>query len=271
MKTMDRRRLLQTVAAGASAGLTGCLDGRANAPEGVVLPPPERHEMLREAELPHPVYGEPMPQVSVHDPLEDETVSTSDYEGERHLLTTLFFTRCNQTCPTLVSNLVQVQAKAAEEGWSDEVMLLAVTFDPEHDTEEVLREYADRMGVDLDAGNFRFLRPEDEERAKEVVEEGFGGIFQRSRIEEHEADNVSEEDGETHDHDDGDSTVDDDSSKSTVDGASADGLDGQQFLHSDLTLLANEGGMVERAYTPNPPTAPTVVDHVRTLVEEYDG
>lgn len=286
MDYIDRRSFLGAVSTGATLGVSGCLDGAVGRPEGVVLSPPENYEMLSNAELPHPIYGEEFPDVTVHDPLNDEDVSTGDYEGDRHVLLTLFFSRCTQTCPTLVSNLVQVQAEAAAGGWSDEVMLIAVTFDPEHDTEPVLREYADEMGVDLESGNFRFLRPDDQEHARAVVEEGFGGVFQRNRIEEH-----SHDDGGNTSHDEANTTQMDDVSGSTEDldgNGSTDGNtstegdgtgdgddeqsdvpEGQEYVHSDLTLFGNKGGVVERAYTPNPPAAPTVVDDVSTVVEEY--
>ncbi len=274
MDYIDRRNFLGAVSAGATLGVTGCLEGAGGRPEGVVLSPPENYEMLRNAELPHPIYGEELPDVTVHDPLNDEDVSTGSYDGDRHVLLTLFFSRCTQTCPTLVSNLVQVQAEAASGGWTDEVMLLAVTFDPEHDTEPVLREYADEMGVDLEAGNFRFLRPDGQERAREVVEEGFGGVFQENRIEAHSdiGGNASRSHGEentTHNHDGGNSS----SSHHHGDNETGDGggsvPEGSEYVHSDLTLFANRDGVVERAYTPNPPAAPTVVDDVSTVVEHY--
>lgn len=277
MQNLDRRSLLKTAVGGAAAGVTGCLDAFDDRPEGVVLSPPEQYELLRNAELQHPVYGEPMPDVTVHDPLNDEDVSTGDYRGERHVVTTLFFTRCQETCPTLVSNLVQVQAEAASGGWTDEVALLAVTFDPEHDTEEVLREYAGEMGVDLDAGNFRFLRPRDTEHAREVVEKGFGGVFERSRVEDHanvdgDGHSHGNESEDTHEHNESEHSHEgDDGGQSGDDGGDGvtGGEEGQEYVHSDLTLFANRDGVVERAYTPSPPAAPTVVDDVRTVVEHY--
>lgn len=274
MEEFDRRSFLGALSAGAAFGVSGCLDGAGGTPEGVVLPPPENYEMLSNADLPNPIYGEPLPDVTVHDPIEDEDVSTGDYEGDRHVLLTLFFSRCMETCPTLVSNLVQVQAEAAQGGWSDEVILLAVTFDPEHDTEPVLREYADEMGVDLEAGNFRFLRPEDREHAREVVEDGFGGVFQENRIERHSGDgggNSSHEHGVDNSSSAGEEA---DGNTSTEEGDEEGSYylpEGAEYVHSDLTLFANKGGIVERAYTPSPPAAPTVVDDVSTVVEEYQG
>ncbi len=272
MDGLSRRSVLGLAAAGSTSALTGCLDVFESRPEGVVLGPPEEWELLQGAELPHPVYGEPMPDVEVPDAFSDETVSPADYEGSRHVLATFFFTRCQATCPTLVSNLVQVQSAAAEDGWSDDVMLLAVTIDPEHDTPEVLQGYADTMGVDLGEDNFRFLRPESPEHAEEVVEDGFGGLFEESRIEDH-ADGDHEEDHKpSHEQEDGHEKEDDGDGTHGghgQGGGESGNHDGQEFMHTDLTLFANRDGVVERAYTPNPPTAPQVVDDVTQVVEHY--
>jgi len=110
-------------------------------------------------------------------------VTTTGLVGERHALITFIFTRCHEACPVLTSNLVHAQAEAAENGYEDDVALMNVTFDPEHDTAEVLREYSDDRGAEVDSGNWYLLRPEGEERAHEVVEETFGCAYQRNQPE----------------------------------------------------------------------------------------
>lgn len=223
---VTRRAVLSAGVAVGAAGVAGCLgSGGDSGPDDVVLEPPENYDELRDAELPYPVYGEALPEASVPGVLHDRTVSTREFVGERHLLLTFVYTRCSGICLGLGANLVQVQARAAADGYADEVALSAVSFDPEHDTPERLREWGAERGVDYEMGNAYLLRPESPERARTVVEDTFGEAYK------HEA-----------------------------------GAD-MPFLHSGLLVLANDQGVVERAYAGDPPSPSTVVDDVETLVE----
>ncbi|OYR87857.1 electron transporter SenC, partial [Halorubrum sp. E3] len=82
---------------------------------------------------------------------------------------------------------------------------------PERDTADVLREYARQQGVNLDAGNWHFLRPESYEAGQELLEEQFGLVIEKQPAEDLE--NLE-----------------------------------YQFPHYGLILLVNERGIVERAY-----------------------
>jgi len=216
---MDRRTYLRSLAAGTGVGATvgtaGCLGVLgAGGAEGAVLGPPERD--LSEAS--HPSYGDEMPAFTLPDPLTGEAVSVADFEGERAVLWTSFYTNCpDGVCPALILRLRRAQAVAAEEGYGDESAFLAQTFDPERDTAEVLREYAGRRGVDLDAGNWHFLRPESYERGQELMEENFGLVIEKAPADEYE--NLE-----------------------------------YQFPHYGLIILANKQGIVERAYPRGPQT-----------------
>jgi protein SCO1/2 len=173
---MDRRRFLSALAASASVAATGCLGGD----DDTVLPPPENYETLSEADLPRPIHGERLPEATVEAPLRDREVSTRDFVGDRHVLMTFVYTRCTDVCLSLTANLVQAQVDAVEEGYADEVALLPTTFDPGYDTADVLREYGEERGADLDAENWYFLRPEGAERAREVVDDTFGVVYERN-------------------------------------------------------------------------------------------
>ncbi|MUW14184.1 SCO family protein [Halorubrum sp. CBA1125] len=216
---MDRREYLRSIAATgaavgtvATAGCTGAL-GLGGA-EGTVLGPPERD--LSEAS--HPSYGDEMPHFTVPDPIADEDVSISQFEGERAVLWTSFYTNCpDGVCPALILRLRRAQAAAAEGGYGDEAEFLALTFDPERDTADVLREYAGQQGVDLDASNWHFLRPESYERGQELLDEKFGLVIEKTPADDY--DNLE-----------------------------------YQFPHYGLILLANKQGIVERAYPRGPQT-----------------
>ena len=218
---MDRRTYLGTVGIAGLTSVAGCLDrvvgggdsGNGNADSGspnTVLEPPEHGHDLSEAS--HPSYGEEFPAVSVPDPLSGETISTDQFEGDRVMLLTFFYTTCpDGVCPLLVDRLRYVQNAAAENGYSDEAALLAMTFDPERDSPEAIRTFGTQRGVDLEAGNFHFLRPDSYETAKRIVADTYGLPLQKQ-----------------YDHD-------------------FEGLD-YTFPHLPYIFLVNKRGYLERVY-----------------------
>lgn len=204
---MNRRTYLQSLAASGAVALTaGCLgdDGA----EGTVLGPPDQD--LNAAV--HPSYGDELPDFSLPDPIAGETVSPSAFDGERSFLWTSFYTNCpDGVCPALILRLRRAQEVATEQGYGDDAAFLAQTFDPERDTADVLRAYADQQGVDLDTGNWHFLRPESYEAGKELLDETFGLVIEKVPADNYE--NLE-----------------------------------YKFPHYGLILLVNDRGIVERAY-----------------------
>lgn len=248
---MNRRAYLGAVTATGGVALSGCLDGLTGSGDETVRPPESEDAVLEPPEwerdlsgVAHPTYGQRLPSFSVHDPLADEPVTDEQFRGERAILLTFYFTSCPAgVCPGLIQRLVNVQPTVASEGFTDEVAFLAMTFDPEHDTAEVFDDEVDRYGIDLDAGNWHFLRPESPDRAKEIVGEDFGNPVQRVPVEE--ADHGGDGNHEGHDgHDDG-GTRDDHNGHGETDGH---GDHEYTFEHYDLILLANKDGVVERSY-----------------------
>jgi protein SCO1/2 len=65
------------------------------------------------------------------------------------------FTRCPTTCPAVSRAMLSFQEQITRSKLEDRVELISVSVDPEHDTPEVLADYADTLGADLD--NWRFL------------------------------------------------------------------------------------------------------------------
>lgn len=80
-------------------------------------------------------------------------VSHRDY-SEHIYVTDFFFTTCPSICPIMTSQMTRLQDMMKQERIFGEVMILSHSIDPENDTPEVLREYADRVGADLDHWNF---------------------------------------------------------------------------------------------------------------------
>ncbi|MFW5917337.1 MAG: SCO family protein [Halorubrum sp.] len=229
---MDRRTYLRSFTAAASVtaatAAAGCLGALGDSgAEGTILDPPEQD--LSEAS--HPSYGDEMPSFTAPDPITGDEVSVEDFEGERAVLWTSFYTNCpDGVCPALILRLRRAQAAAAEGGFADEAAFLSLTFDPERDTEEVLREYAGQQGVDLDAGNWHFLRPESYESGQDLMDEHFGLVIEKKPADDYE--NLE-----------------------------------YQFPHYGLILLANKEGIVERAYPKGPETdIETLVDDFERVV-----
>ncbi|WP_440991717.1 SCO family protein [Haloarchaeobius baliensis] len=221
---MKRRQMLATVGtvAGASA-LTGCLGVlRGDSNPNVVLGDPG--EPFDSEDVAYPAWGQQLPAVTLPAPLESRAVGLGSVE--RPQLLTFFYSHCQTVCPVLVSALQHVQEHAATNGYADEVAFLPVTFDPERDTADRLRTYAEERNVDADAGNWHFLRPDSKERAKAVVEDEFGVAFRRTEPED---------------------------------------MDMYMFTHTSLTLLVNGDGYVERAYREQSPDVDTIVSDLERV------
>lgn len=157
--------------------LAGCISGADPEHDGPVLEEPSAGRM--DETLPYPVYGEEVPSVSVPDAFEDETISTEGFRGERHQLLTFISARCDHS-RMVVEPLGGLQSHAIENGYHDEIATLVYTFDPEHDTPEVLREFGDSIGAEANRDGWHFLRPETETRAQEVVTGSFGVDYERA-------------------------------------------------------------------------------------------
>lgn len=241
---MDRRTYLGSLGVAGLTSVAGCLGETLGGPDGTdggnggtdseaeshpqaVLEPPAQD--LSEAS--HPSYGDELPAISLTDPLSGETVSTEQFEGERAVLLTFIYTNCpDGMCPALTLRLRRAQQVAAEKGYSDDIALLEMTFDPERDTEQALRTFADQQGVDAEAENWHFLRPDSYDRAKEIMTETVGLPLRKQASDEYEQ------------------------------------LD-YVFPHFNLIFLANERGIVERAYPKGATIDPsTVVGDLETVV-----
>jgi protein SCO1/2 len=244
---MKRRTYLGVAGAAGIAGVAGCL-GDEDGDDSTVLDAPENHPTDPGA-VAYPAHGQELPAATVPSPLHDREVTTTEFASGREALLTFVYTRCPDVCSPLTANLARAQARAASEGFVDELALLPITFDPGNDTEPVLRAFSTDRGADPDADNWQFLRPESPERASEVVTGTFGVPFQRETDE-------SEEDAESsdgHNHEDG----------------SHDDHDHVEFSHRSLTLLVNRDGYVERAYTGGPPRADVLLDDLAAVREGY--
>jgi len=224
---MDRRTYLGTLGATALGAAAGCLGGGG---PNTTLGEPDRPEGVTSEALAYPAWGERVPDVTFPDPLTGERI---DLRGvDRPALVSFFYSNCMSVCPRLVSALREVQIHSIQNDYADEVGIYPITFDPQRDTASTLRDYGEKMNVDLSAGNWHFLRPENRERAKTVLEDEFGFAFQRDEP--------------------------DDGGK-------------YMFTHIGLVLLVNADGYVERAYRGQEGREETYIEDLSTVRSGGDG
>lgn len=91
-----------------------------------------------------------------------QTVRLDDFRGQA-LAMTFFFTRCPmpQFCPQLSKNFRDASAQLkAVAGGSTNWHFLSVTFDPAHDSPEVMKEYGGRYQADPNHWSFLTASPE---------------------------------------------------------------------------------------------------------------
>ncbi len=66
-------------------------------------------------------------------------------EKNKFLIVDFIYTNCQSLCRALGTEFQQLQQSIVERGLQNRVHLLSVSFDPEHDSYAVLRQYADHM------------------------------------------------------------------------------------------------------------------------------
>jgi protein SCO1/2 len=259
---MRRRTFLTATASGTVAGVAGCLGefgGSGGNADTHLSAPDTDHDPET---LPYPAYGQALPEVTLTDPIADREVTTTEFD--RDVLMTFFYSHCMSVCPVLIAAMEGVQERAAAKGYGDDVVFLAVTFDPQRDDGERLRKYAKQRDVDLDAGNWHFLRPDSPDRAKTVVQETFGVNFRRTSG--MGGGTTTGSGGETSSKPDADAETETVTSADTTTDATTPAATGNyMFTHLGLILLANRDGFVERAYQGNAPAWKPIYEDFETL------
>lgn len=71
-------------------------------------------------------------------------------QGNRFLIVDFIYTNCQSLCRVLGTRFQQLQRNIVERGLQDRVHLLSISFDPEHDSDAVLRQYAKHMQSDAE-------------------------------------------------------------------------------------------------------------------------
>jgi protein SCO1 len=103
----------------------------------------QAHEATHEERL--PVIG-PAPGFALTSQ-DGARVALEDFRGKA-VAVTFIYTSCPDTCPLLTLKMAEVQDELGAD-FGTKVAFVSITVDPEHDTPEVLKEYAEAFEADL--------------------------------------------------------------------------------------------------------------------------
>jgi protein SCO1/2 len=81
-----------------------------------------------------------------------ERVTLADYRG-KVVAVAFIFTTCPDICPLLTANMVRVQDELGAD-FGTKIAFISITVDPERDTPDVLKEYAEMFGANLEGWTF---------------------------------------------------------------------------------------------------------------------
>lgn len=104
---------------------------------------------------------------------DNENLSLDDLKGE-WWVADFIFTNCTTVCLPMTSNMAELQSMIKNEGLN--VQLISFSVDPDHDSPEVLKEYAEEYGADL--SNWSFITGYDFETIKEFSIQSFRSLVQ---------------------------------------------------------------------------------------------
>jgi protein SCO1/2 len=86
-----------------------------------------------------------------------DTLTNSDVAGKVYVAD-FFFTSCPTICPVMKKEMLRVYEKFKS---NPNFMILSHSIDPTHDTPEVLKDYAGKLGIE-DASTWNFLTGDQE-------------------------------------------------------------------------------------------------------------
>lgn len=95
--------------------------------------------------------------------------SFNDFEG-KIIVADFFFTTCPTICPIMTKQMTRLQWMLEDEAYRD-IHFLSYTVNPDHDTPEVLKVYAEKQGANLE--KWTFLTGDQ----AEIFELGFEGYL----------------------------------------------------------------------------------------------
>lgn len=112
---------------------------------------------------------------------DEESLSLDDLKGD-WWIAYFMYTNCTIVCPTTTPNMVSVQNQLNEYGLNPQIVSFSI--DPDYDTPDVLRNYANEYGADLD--NWHFLTGYEFDDIQELSEDSFKTVLEDGGPEEHQ-------------------------------------------------------------------------------------
>jgi len=82
----------------------------------------------------------------------EETIKFADFKG-KPVIVVMFYGNCTQVCPILIKDTWRLY-EAVDESVREQVHVLAISFDTENDSPEVLKEYAEYEQLDIPGWHF---------------------------------------------------------------------------------------------------------------------
>ena len=79
-------------------------------------------------------------------------MSLRDFRG-KVVAVTFIFASCTDICPMLTANMASVQEKLGS-AFGSKIAFISITVDPERDTPDVLKQYAQNFGANLKGWSF---------------------------------------------------------------------------------------------------------------------
>lgn len=114
-----------------------------------------------------------LPQDIVMETAFGEQFAFADLPKKARLIE-FMYTNCPDVCPVTTMEMSKVRHALEEEGvFGDKVEFITITIDPDHDTTDVLKEYASRFEVSSDDEGWLFLRGSGEDTKKLADALGF--------------------------------------------------------------------------------------------------
>jgi len=126
------------------------------------------------------------PAFAMTNVLSGKETQLADSAGTVRLME-FIYTNCPDVCPATTYNMVLLQNELKQKGlFGKNVTFLAVTYDPDRDTPEVLQKYGERLGIDR--SGWQLLRGQEAQTKKIandygiIVEKLKDGTFMHSNL-----------------------------------------------------------------------------------------
>jgi protein SCO1 len=111
-----------------------------------------------------------LPKIKKVEAFSLEAIQSSEYDSANNKvkLVNFFYTSCPDVCPLTMTDLKKVQDRLKDENlFGSEAEIVSISFDPENDTEERVREYANHFHADFKGWKFLSGRETDIKRVTE--------------------------------------------------------------------------------------------------------